>query len=91
MRHDEQLYLSNSQNLSGQAEGHEIHEVYGYETRPAPTRTSYLKVREICRSVHSQLESASDFEAEGRKVPGAVKRPIYGRLESLRGQVVSIG
>ena len=34
VRHDEQLYLSNSQNLSGQADGHEIHEVYGCETLP---------------------------------------------------------
>jgi hypothetical protein len=34
VRHDEQLYLSNSQNLSGQAEGRDIHEVYGCETLP---------------------------------------------------------
>jgi len=34
VRHDEQLYLSNSQNLSGRADDHEIHEVYGCETLP---------------------------------------------------------
>jgi hypothetical protein len=34
VRHDEQLYLSNSQNLSGQAEGRDVHEVYGCETLP---------------------------------------------------------
>ena len=34
VRHNEQLYLSNSQNLSGRAEGHDVHEVYGCETLP---------------------------------------------------------
>ncbi len=35
VRRDEQLYLSNSQNISGsQTDGHEIHEVYGCETLP---------------------------------------------------------
>jgi len=35
VRHDEQLYLSNSQNLSSsQTEGLEVHEVYGCETLP---------------------------------------------------------
>jgi len=35
VRRDEQLYLSNSQNISGsQTDGHEIHEIYGCETLP---------------------------------------------------------
>ena len=34
VRHDEQLYLSNSQNVSAGPEGHEVHEVYGCETLP---------------------------------------------------------
>jgi hypothetical protein len=34
VQHNEQLYLSNSQNLSGEAGGREIHEVYGCETLP---------------------------------------------------------
>ena len=34
VRHAEQLYLSNSQNISTQAESHDVHEVHGCETLP---------------------------------------------------------
>ena len=64
VRHDEQLYLSNSQNLSSsQTGGQEIHEVYGCETLPCTEQnTVTFRVRSTWfNEIWSVLHHASLF------------------------------